>query len=514
MGACLLLAAPFRTLAEINIPPLPKEKRLAKKETPAPPMPVPVIAQVLNGGLVQIPLRLYGRQEQTTRFLIRKEPGLGKIVGLQPAGQEVWILTYQQTAPMNGQPRLEDRILFAAQNNNGTSSAAEITLDIVDAPPQLAGPGPVEFGEIPAGFPAARQLTLANAGGGLLEGSVSVEPPWTVSPASYSLHRGERLTLHLGLTPGEAREYRGRLRFSSDPQAEAPLHARAALPFTAEPAALELAGAPARSGTFTLTNRTGSDLHVQITASGRLHLPDQILLSPRAAVSLKAALAPGDPAGIDEPIRLSLGAIFQNIAVHTPPAEPAAQPSLSTPPPAAPLSPPPAPTPASTPPPPLPLPQPVAPEAPPVEPPPGEQLPRLQGVTVVRTTVRGTAEFAWDTPVSPDGRLHYQVEIRRLALDAAGALQQRWIPVPNVQFTEKTGRVTAFFDGIPAGIRDTARVLALAPDGRTCAESFPFSFSIPAPTPWLTPRHALLAGFTLLLAGALLFGQIQKRRAR
>ncbi|MDD5350301.1 MAG: hypothetical protein PHQ12_08840 [Chthoniobacteraceae bacterium] len=526
-SACLLLAAPLCAPASINIPPLPKEKK-EKKETPLPPHPVPVTVQVLNGGTVQITLRLYGKQEQTTRFLIRKEPALGKIISLQPAGEEVWVLTYQHTTPLQpGELRAKDRILFAAQNTNGTSSPAEILLDIVDAPPRLDGPAPVEFGEIPAGLPATCALTIANAGGGILEGTVSVEAPWTVTPAIYSLGRGERLVLQVGLIPGETVEYKGRLRFSTNQEAQAPLHAHANAPFTAKPAALELEGTAARSGTLSLSNRTAADLRVRITASKRLRLPEQIHLAPRATVSLEAALPPDDPARIDETIRFSLGAITQTVTVHAPAAAPS--------PTATPLPPPPAATPAATPvasaPPVAPPPSterspsappsgalPGLPAPEPFSPPDGKLLPFLQGVTVVRTTRQGAVEFAWNAPAAADlpaaGSLRYQVEIRRISLDTAGNMEQRWIPVPGVRFTENAGRVNAAFEGVPEGVQDTARAVALAPDGQRCAQSLPFGFAIPSRPRLYTPRRALLAVFTLVLAAALAARWAQKKRGR
>lgn len=517
-SVCLFLASPAAP-GSITIPELPKDRKIDKKETVLPPQPVPLSVEVLEGGTVQISLRVYGKQEQTTRFLIRKEPTLGKIVSMQPAGQEVWTLTYQHATPLNGEPRAQDRILFAAQNEKGTSSPAEILLQISEPPPRLEGPAPVAFGEIAAGLPSVRTLTITNAGGGVLEGTVSVEEPWSVTPATYRLGRGERLTLRVGITPSEAREYKGRLHFSSQPEAQAPLHARASAPFLVQPASLELTGTAARSGTLKLTNRTGAELRVGITGPNRLGLPATIVLPPRATVPLPATLAATDPAPMDETLRLGLGTIVRTVTVRAPAALP---------------TPPPSPTPSPTPARPSPTPEPSAPPLSTATPTPAaalftppspsdlpatgpepldtdEPLPPIQNVSVVRATSKGNTVFAWNAFAAPAGTPRYQVEIRRVALDPAGKLEQRWIPIPNTRISESGGAVTASFDGVPAGVREYARVTAFGSSNQPIARSHPFPFATPVPAPLLTGRRVFLGLLFLVLAAALAAKIAQKR---
>ena len=517
LAACALLSlVPFAP-ASINIPTPPPEKKKSEKKKdappPLPPQAVPVAVQVQNGGTVQVALRVYGRQEQTTKYLIRKEPQLGKIVSLEPYEREVWILTYQHTAPMNGQISQQDRILFAAQNKNGTSAAAELILDIVDNPPELAAPGSVEFGEIAAGIAATRSVTIANKGGGVLEGSVTADAPWSIEPSSYRLARGEQTALRLTLTPDAARQYQGQLHFSNNPQTEPAVSASAFVPFNAEPEALQLAGGPkgsARSASFTLTNRTAAELTLQVEANGRLHLPAQIILPPNATETVKATLAAEDPEGMDGSIRLSLSAIFRILSVHAAstiehkaPPPPLAK-ATPTPPPAAPSH-------GKRP--------DVNPEAlnaavtsalgrP-------DELPKITGAAVVRTTAAGTVEFAWDRPRLPaaSGELAYRVEIRRLSFDEQGKLLERWIAVPEVQFTQNENRISGLVTGIPPGISDTAHIVAVTSRGAACATSYPLPFQVPVPAQLFTVRNGLLAGFTLLLLCGLAL-RFQQKRSR
>ncbi|MEI6561520.1 MAG: hypothetical protein WCO68_05470 [Verrucomicrobiota bacterium] len=491
-------------------------------------MPIPVAAQVQNGGTAQIVLRVYGRQEQATRFLVRKEPALGKIVSLEPVEREVWILTYQHTSSMNGQLSLQDRILFAAQNKNGTSSAAEIALTIVDNPPELAAPGVVEFGEIAAGIASSRTLSIGNKGGGVLEGSVTVDAPWSVEPASYKLERGQQAALRLTIAPDAEREYQGHLHFSSDSKMEPALRALAVAPFSAGPAVLELTGAAkkaARSASFTLTNNTGAELTLQVEANARLHLPDRIVLPPKAATTLSPTLADDDAAGMEASIRLSLGAVSRKINVHAESLAMEAEPTPPPPPHAAAT-----PTPASVASYPGFFPSPLPAAAPKAGATPGatpvalaandktdstnlDGLLKITSIAMVQATSAGTAEFAWEPPLLPAsaGTCTYRLEVRRLALDANHKLLQRWIAVPDVQFASKENRMTGFVTGIPPGITDTIRVVALTASGVPCAVSPPLGFHIPAPFQIFTLRNGLLAGFVVMLLSALALHFIGKR---
>ena len=530
----LLLSLTLCGFSTINIPELPKEKKADKKkdlQLPRPPQPVPVVVQVARGGTVVIPLRIFGRQEQATRFLVRSEPVRGKILNLQPAEQEVWMLTYQHTSAMNEEITLQDHILFAAQNKNGTSSAAEIVINIVDNGPELAVPGPIEFGEVAAGIPSSRILTVANNGGGVLEGTVTADAPWTLEPAGFKLRRGEKAQLRLTLLPDVEREYQGRVRFS-DSTLETPLHANAFAPFTFDPPALELEKSPdslARSGTFALTNRTSVELTVEVEANARLAVPSKITLAPKATVTIPIALAADDEEGIDGSVRFGIGKIVRQMRIHAVGTKTVVEVPLlpkMTPPNATPTHKPkivasvPSSSPTATP-----------PEAPSVRAH-SESVPDVDstalmaavstvigartgllpitGVAVLRTTADGTAEFGW-APVSL-GDASYRIEIRRLSFGQDNKLVQRWVPVPDVLFTQTPERITGFVRGIPLGIRDTAHIVALTAQGELCAESPPFSFAMPMPFRVFTLRNGVLLILSLVVFGGLGARWLEKKR--
>ena len=137
---------------------------------------------------------------------------------------------------------------------------------------------------------------------------------------------------------------------------------------------------------------------------------------------------------------------------------------------------------------------------------PDEQLPLITGLSVVRVTAGGTVELAWDIPSSagpvPVGDLTYRVEVRRLALGDQEQPETLWAPVPGVKFSGKGAKMSALFSGVPAGVHDSARVVALSPSGEMCAQSPPVSFTIPAPRSLATGRNIALAAFVLVFITA------------
>jgi len=235
------------------------------------------------------------------------------------------------------------------------------------------------------------------------------------------------------------------------------------------------------------------------------------VLPPKAATPLTPTLAADDEAGMEASIRLSLGAVFRKINIHAESlvihTEPTPLPRpTATPTPASVANYPaffPTPRPTSTP----------TPEATPVahttngENDSGkwDELPKITRIAMVQATSGGTAKFAWDCPLLPTsvGTCSYQLEVRRLSLDSNHKLSQKWIAVPDVQFTSKANHMTGLVTGIPPGITDTIHVVALTANGAPCAVSPPLAFHIPAPFQIFTLRNVLLAGFILMLLSAL-----------
>ena len=301
--------------ADYVVPTAPKERR---KREPLPPQAIPATAKVAPGGIVQIPLKIYGRQGQSVTYATRKDPQLGKVLGIKEVDLAISVLIYQHTAPMTGEGDQHDRLLFVAQDRNGTSAPAEIDIAIVDDPPLLAAPNAVDFGELTLGGTGTRTITVANRGGRVMEGDFSIEGPWTIDPPHFHLARHEEARFQVSLVAASEQEYRGVIRFPGFPH-ETVLHATGFAPVTVTPRELDLIFTTVggqRSGNMTLSNRTNVDRAVRITANARLHLPEEIVVPANGTNTVSAALATDDPAGFNEPVEFRTGQAVQSIKVH------------------------------------------------------------------------------------------------------------------------------------------------------------------------------------------------------
>jgi hypothetical protein len=118
------------------------------------------------------------------------------------------------------------------------------------------------------------------------------------------------------------------------------------------------------------------------------------------------------------------------------------------------------------------------------------------------------AEISWRVPKK--GGYTYEIQVRRLSMDADGKIQVQWIPVPNAEFSEAAGRMFAHIPDIPTGITFTARVVAKNSAGKLAQFSPNLQISLPQKMVIFTVQRVLLVIFAAILLGALYV----KRRMR
>lgn len=256
------------------------------------------------GGTVAIPLRVYGRQGVDTRYLIRVPPKLGRILALEEAKPEIWLLTYQHTAAMKFEGEDRDLITYVAQNKNGTSANADIEIIIRGAPPILVAPNEVNFGQIIMGSIASQTFKMSNSGGSLLEGDFSVEKPFAIEPSRYALEPGETASFTVTLDAAAEQQYKGWIRVTDKSFIQ--LKGEATDPLTVTPRALDLTGKPGqpRTGLLSLGNTSGEELTLQIRADKRLGLQGEVTIPPNEIIALAPALNAGDTEGFDGDIQI------------------------------------------------------------------------------------------------------------------------------------------------------------------------------------------------------------------
>ena len=297
--------------------PTPPKGNKKSKELLRPPHAQPVSTQISPGATVQIPLRIYGKQYQTVHYILRTSPQFGKVLGIQQVDQEAALLTYQHTSRMT-QDDLVETFAFVAQDDNGTSAPEKIEIKIADEPAVLSMPKAVDFGQLIIGVPASRTITIANRGGRTLEGEISVDAPWTISPVHYEIGRHGEATFLVTANPTAEQEYNGRIYFQDRPGIECALHAVAVTPVQIAPSVVDLVmtGSLQRSGSIALQNRTDTVQTVEIEGGARLKLPSQIPLDPGQTLPLVFLLGADDLAAFDETLSVRVGGMAQPVHVR------------------------------------------------------------------------------------------------------------------------------------------------------------------------------------------------------
>ncbi len=307
---------------ELNIPELPKKKR--KDVGALPPQAVALTVEVAPGGTVQIPLRVYGWRGRHVRYLLRSKPKQGEVSEIKGGENAVSTVVYRHTAPLTASMEgdLLDQFSYAAQDDNGTSAAAEVTIKIVEPPPAIAAPERISFGDVVVGSTLSRKIIIANRGGGVVGGEFEIDAPWKIEPSRYRLGRGEEAEFKVTFSPDSQQEYRGRLILPEPrPAMGIVLEAMAVDPFRIDPFELDLVGNKenfVRAGAFKVTNRTAKEQTLSIKADSRLKLPAEVLVPAGESVALEISLGEDDLAGIKTHVEFHDGQVVRKVRVSAP----------------------------------------------------------------------------------------------------------------------------------------------------------------------------------------------------
>jgi hypothetical protein len=214
----------------------------------------------------------------TVSFAVGKHPEHGALSDLRLLGDNRATIIYQND-PASSVAR--DGFSYVVKSSDRVSSPAEVTILVDEAPPKSRVPDRIEFAEVRAGESASRAFTITNAGGGMLEGRLTVSAPWALGFATYRVNPGTPASVELVFRPTEARSFVGQITlFGSD----GALLGSASSPIGIEPAELRI-GLPReksepRSGAVALTNRTERELPLKLEASSRIRPIADMVLAP------------------------------------------------------------------------------------------------------------------------------------------------------------------------------------------------------------------------------------------
>lgn len=316
----------FLLVALLQLPSGPDLHAAEKKETRpplvVPPPPVPQQVKVPRGRKIDVPLRIFGKQNEPLRYLIRNQPTHGKVTAPRVTDREVSTVTYEPPADL---AITADSFTYSVQTSAGVSAPVAVTIAITDEPPRLIMPNALDFGEVIVGNAVARELQLRNGGGGMASGELRLEAPWKTEGANtYRLGADESAAFKVLFTPAEAGEFRGEIRFTSAPEHTTLVRGTAAMPVAAIPSAVELkqeAGSTERSGAFELVNRTDEERVFQVRSGGRLITPTTVTVPPQGRISVTLKVPAADVSLARESLRIEASGFSLEVPVRAAAAE-------------------------------------------------------------------------------------------------------------------------------------------------------------------------------------------------
>lgn len=285
----------------------------------APPQPVEMNLKVHREGKTEIPLRIYGKAGEPLKYLIRTQPQHGKLSDPVAKEREVAVVIYEPTADLG---ITTDKFAYAVQSGVGVSAPVEVTITIVDQPPQLQIQDTIDFGTIRAGSTTSRLLELSNQGGMIANGDVIVDAPWKLEGKSgYHLRNGDIAVFKLIFTPELGGKIEGVARYTSDPEHSTTLRGVAEAAITAVPERWVLQQTPGetvRSGAFELTSQLDEARTLELKTDAHLKIPAQVTIPPHGTVSVSVEATADITQPLDTEIRLTAKDFTVSVPVQVP----------------------------------------------------------------------------------------------------------------------------------------------------------------------------------------------------
>jgi hypothetical protein len=288
----------------------------------APPPVTSRSVSVNRGESVNIPLEIHGDRGESLEFVIRTRPRYGRLSGIAPRGFNGASVRY--TAP--SKPGImEDRFTFAVRGSAGVSAPGVVTLTIVDPPdlPQkLVIPVELEFPSIFMGQRSSAELELVNEGGGVVEGQVTVKPPWSIEgPKEYRIAGRQRIGIKLVLSPETAGPQTGEAIVGGVPRRAVALRGSAQERLEVTPAHLALSaevGSQTRTAVLHVVNRSEEDAKVAVTAGARILAVATAIVPARRKMDIPVFADAADVTAFDDELKLTCDRWTATIPVRVP----------------------------------------------------------------------------------------------------------------------------------------------------------------------------------------------------
>lgn len=439
-AAALLLAAAVSVRADIQ---QTRQRKLPANRAllSLPPNGVEQTVQVNVGSRVDITLEAHGQVGKTIAFIVRDQPAHGTLTDLHMLSRNTASITYAQDP---GDPAESDQFTYAVQARGSVVSApTAVPIQIVPLPARLvATPPELDFGAVDVGKTSRAQVTIENTGGSPATGELMPPPPWVVDgPPGYKLGKGEKQTFQLVFAPGTGRVFEDEVVLGNTASQRVRLiGAGIGQEVVLKTVATDANGSPVASAAANAVSR--QDAALQDATAGKANGAANGAASARTAGMLPASPAPTPFAGS--------GAVSATVP-YAPQHDPAFLNEAG--------------------------------------------VEKLES----RWSDAHSMKLAWKTP-DPAPK-SYRVELRYLSQDSDHRLVIDWRAYAKAEFQPAAHETTALLTGLPAGTRQTVRVVAVDARGRAAAPSREIQVEMAQGVDWLriTPLRLMLLALAVCL---------------
>lgn len=288
----LKIFAPFFAAFLLTLPLI----SAATKEDSAPPSPsvgkMLREPQVVRGGACELVLRGIAMPRSLVEFEVAKGPRYGTLGPPRRIDVATVAYPYQHSGSKAATvDRVEFKLQTGPMNSWGRLTA---TISVLEPKPQLGmEPGALDFGSVSIGESRPLKLRVRNVGGGVLDGEILTEAPWSIEGSKkISLAGGEEAAFSIVFSPDGPEERMGRLevRLPGMASTGVPLSGAGVYRFQApEMIAFEkTAGSPVLD--VPITNLTKKPLRLEISAPSPILCESSLELLPAGRSVLRLGL--------------------------------------------------------------------------------------------------------------------------------------------------------------------------------------------------------------------------------
>lgn len=417
-------------------------------------------ARVTRGGETNIELQGHSGGSAPVRFLIVRQPLHGRLSDLQSLGNNRARIMYRHDGDEHN---TDDGFSYVVEGDGRVSLPAEVRIEIDEPPARLLAPEELDFGETIAGASVTRSLSLANEGGGKLQGSLTISSPWHLSLSTYDLAAGKNETIVVTFQPAAEKDFVGQITLSgaNGDIRTISLHGNATAPVRIAPNPLNLLGQ--RRATVFLTNLTDRMMILNFRTGSHFRSIPSLEIAPKEDGDISVEVSPEIDSAFQETITIVGVHFTMPLRVDFAPPQPSPdEPS-----------------------------QPIQPAAtaaqfssPPMNRAQATESAASSPATNFEAQIRARrlASARWELSwPATQAVANYRIEERQLALGANDELEISWRALSATKIGTTKNRTVAELDHVKPDDLHMLRVVALAADGSVLWES-PLVALRPLPT--------------------------------